>query len=100
MTHRRIPTIELQPEDRALHEDFKRLAQLSAARTFARPLAATIRLERPETRPENEGQTEVLIEATCVEVSNESIGLVLPASAQPALGDSLEVIALRQHTEV
>jgi hypothetical protein len=90
MTRSRLPTSELhEAEERALHEDFKRLIQLSAARTLAAPLGATVRTAQDER-----------VEATCVEVSNEAIGLVVPANAQPEVGEALDLISLRQGDDV
>lgn len=90
MTRSRLPTSELhEAEERALHEDFKRLSQLSAARTLAAPLGATVRTAQHEH-----------VEATCVEISNEAIGLVVPAHAQPEVGEALDLISLRQGDDV
>lgn len=89
MTRRRIPTIELQAEDRALHEDFKRLSRLSAARSLTAPLPAAI---------QSEGQERV--EVTCTQLSNETIGLLVPAHGRPDPGERFELIELRRGDEV
>ena len=90
MTRSRFPTSELhEAEERALHEDFKRLIQLSAARTLPAPLGATVRTAQDER-----------VEATCIEVSNEAIGLVVPLHAQPEVGEALDLISLRQGDDV
>jgi hypothetical protein len=90
MTRSRLTTSELhEAEERALHEDFKRLTQLSASRSLAAPLGATLRTAQDER-----------VEATCVEVSNEVIGLVVPANDQPEVGDAIQLVSLRQGDDV
>jgi hypothetical protein len=84
MTRRRIPTTELQAEERALHEDFKRLTQLSASRPLAAPLSAALRSEAHQG-----------VEATCTELSNETIGLLVPADSQPSVGEVIDLVSLR-----
>ncbi len=72
----------------ALHEDFKRLARLSAARPLATPVDATLlRGHQP-------------LNATCIEVSNEGVGLLVPQPVTIAVGEVLSLGALRRGHEV
>lgn len=74
--------LEKTLDDRALHEDFKRLARLSAARPLPTRVDATIALGDHTT------------EAICLEASNEGLGLLVPPSARPVPGQPLELISL------
>jgi hypothetical protein len=89
MTRRRIPTTELQADERALHEDFKRLTQLSASRPLPAPLSATLRSEAHRA-----------VEATCTELSNETIGLLVPADSQPLVGEVIDLVSLRSKDDM
>lgn len=66
--------LESRLDERALHEDFKRLARLSAARPVQAQIAATVRTG------------ELTFVAPCLEVSNEAVGLLVPPAAAPAKG--------------
>ncbi len=89
--HRRPITLS-EPQrselETALHEDFKRLARLSAARPLTSPVDATL-LRGPQT-----------LKATCIEVSNEGVGLLVPRAMNVAAGELLQLGALHRGEEV
>ncbi|MDP3156657.1 MAG: hypothetical protein Q8N23_28555 [Archangium sp.] len=88
----RRPTTLSEPQrselETALHEDFKRLARLSAARPLTTPIDATVL---------RDGQT---FKATCIEVSNEGVGLLVPQQVAAAVGEVLQLGALHRGEEV
>ena len=72
----------------ALHEDFKRLARLSAARPLATPVAATLLVGSQR------------LNATCIEVSNEGVGLLLPQPFSMNVGERFQLGALHRADEM